>query len=64
MFPNQIFDTGFGNAGVVRPVIGGTSSQFQSMALDADGRIVVTGVESMAFGSGIPDQLLLYRFWP
>jgi uncharacterized delta-60 repeat protein len=64
MFPNQIFDGGFGNAGVVRPVIGGTSSQFQSMALDADGRIAVTGVESMAFGSGIPDQLLLYRFWP
>ena len=62
ILPNQLLDSGFGNAGLAMPVTGAGASQFEAVALDADGRIVVTGFRTTA--SGAPAELLLYRFWP
>lgn len=52
-------DDGFGEHGLAMPATGTALSEFRSVALDADGRIVATG-----FRTGSTDELLLYRFWP
>lgn len=61
LHPNQLPDYHFGNGGVVTPTIEGTMNQFRAIAMDADGRIVITGFRDT--GLNTPDEFLLYRFW-
>jgi len=57
-------DPTFGHDGITTPILGSAASQFQAVAIDADGRIIATGFRRGPPDFSSPDEVLLYRFWP